>query len=159
MNDNSLKVKIEHLCSIKKHRYKILQDYKKQKFYLYTSLFLFITAIFVLIILAYNEFNHQSGIFVFITIFFGIFLYFQSSNCIVCDKSRWTQHLKEFVLGYVHTLYSFRNFDKIEELFDGRRIYCENCDLTNKQMKHYINLLNHEVEIDEDVVRKLFIEK
>ena len=160
MKENELKIKIQNLCNSEKNTYQTLKDYKERTYYFYFSLAFFITAFFLLITLSFFKFPYQSGIFVFLALFFGGFLWFQSLRCVLCEKPRWVEQLEQFVLSLVYfRSYFFREADISQGLLEDDSLYCKNCNLTKTQMNKYIGFLKRGAEINENTVRKVFIEK
>ncbi len=140
MKENSLKTRSEILQSTKKHKFKIVQDYDRYEIFYYSGLILFITALILMVILFSKNQTTLAGIVSLAAFFVGIMFFIISSRCPICDSFRWYRRIEY-------------------KVFESEKLFCEKCNLIDKQMSKYVDMLKRGVEINEENVRRIFMEK
>ena len=140
MNEHTFKSKSEVFRELEKHRYMIVRDYEKRIIYRVLKFAFLAIGLLITFLLSINNFNNWSVAAAILTFaFLGFFTYLESF-CPVCNNT--TPH---------------RRVEN--KFFESEKLFCEKCNLTDKQMSKYVDMLKRGVEINEENVRRIFLEK
>ncbi len=121
-----------------KPKNQIIKDYETRFIYLFLSIAIWVTTIIVVIILSTKNLESPALIITILGFFVSMLFFYLGNRCPICDKLKW----------YDYAEYKYIKLDKFT-------YKCRNCNLNNKQIRQYVDLLNRNVEINEDNLRKI----